>query len=208
MTSKNCTKCQELKPLSAYGKLIARKSGYSNVCKKCHNYINLCASRTKYGRISRIYSDQKARSKKHGYNPPSYSLNDLIILLLSKDLFNNIYCSWVASGYDKWESPSIDRIDDYKGYSLDNIQIMTWKENYDKGNSDAFNGLNNKRNIKVNQFSINGGLIKEHYSLHSAGREIGIGAQGVWNCCNGLTKSSGGFVWRYAPFQQTIKGET
>ena len=38
----------------------------------------------------------------------------------------------------------VDRLNDYKGYSFDNIQLMTWQENKDKGHRDCLNGINNK----------------------------------------------------------------
>ena len=37
------------------------------------------------------------------------------------------------SNYKKDLCPSIDRIDDYKSYTFDNMQLITWEENNDKG---------------------------------------------------------------------------
>jgi hypothetical protein len=49
-----------------------------------------------------------------------------------KNNFYELYNNWIDSGYKKSDKPSVDRIDDYKGYSFDNIQLMTWKENNKK----------------------------------------------------------------------------
>ena len=41
-------------------------------------------------------------------------------------------------------APSIDRKDDYKPYTFDNIQLTTWQQNKAKGHEDCKNGINNK----------------------------------------------------------------
>jgi len=46
--------------------------------------------------------------------------------------FEELYNNWVKHGYDKWYKPSVDRLNDDKGYSFSNIQLVTWKENSDK----------------------------------------------------------------------------
>lgn len=49
------------------------------------------------------------------------------------------FCSWVDANWDKYEAayragrtPSVDRIDNAKGYSLDNIQLIDLRENMSK----------------------------------------------------------------------------
>ena len=91
--------------------------------------------RTIDGLISRIYYSQKGSSKRREHNPPTYSKEQLHVWMTSQVNFNNLYINWVASGYKKDLVPSVDRLDDYKGYSFDNIQLMTWRENLDKYNN-------------------------------------------------------------------------
>ena len=76
-----------------------------------------------------MYSHQRASSKKRGHPEPSYDSHWLREWVLSQPEYDEIYKAWVLSGYDKNYTPSIDRIDDSKGYSFDNVQIMTWSEN-------------------------------------------------------------------------------
>lgn len=63
-----------------------------------------------------------------------WSENDLNYLTLYKD--------WVDSDYNSKLSPSIDRIDSSKGYSLGNIQWITHSENSSKGTISRFNNRN------------------------------------------------------------------
>lgn len=43
--------------------------------------------------------------------------------------YDKIYKNWVNSGYEKKLTPSIDRLDPKKNYTLDNIRICSLHEN-------------------------------------------------------------------------------
>lgn len=47
--------------------------------------------------------------------------------------FISLYSEWQESGYELKLAPSIDRIDNTKGYYIDNIQWMTFSDNSRKG---------------------------------------------------------------------------
>ena len=110
-----------------------------------------------------------------------------------------LYNEWVTSGYDKYAKPSLDRIDDYKGYSFDNIQLMTWGENDTKGSLDVRNGINNKHSKAVLQYDLNGNFIKEYYSMAQAERETGVSHSNISNVCQHKRYliTSGGYKWEY-----------
>lgn len=52
--------------------------------------------------------------------------------LNNKD-YNKLFNSWKKSNYERKQTPSIDRINSNKGYTLDNIQWITFSENCRKG---------------------------------------------------------------------------
>lgn len=89
-------------------------------------------NRSGKGLTSRIYNNQKLSCKKRNHEPPNYSLEEFREWFFDQENFNKIYDSWVISGFSKELVPSVDRLDDSKSYSFDNIRLVTWKENYNK----------------------------------------------------------------------------
>lgn len=51
---------------------------------------------------------------------------------------------------------------------------------------------------KVEQLDKNGNVICAYESLKEAGRMTGVGDGNISKCCNGKTKSAGGYIWRFA----------
>lgn len=50
------------------------------------------------------------------------------------DIFLAIYYDWAGNGFNRWDSPSIDRINSELGYVAGNIQWMSYSENCKKNN--------------------------------------------------------------------------
>ncbi len=90
---------------------------------------------------TRRYADMKARTEgQHSKRTASYGKE-----CLSKEefiewcttnpnfiIFNVIYMDWARSGFDMMLSPSVDRINNDKGYTVDNMQWVTFVENMEK----------------------------------------------------------------------------
>ena len=52
--------------------------------------------------------------------------------------------------------------------------------------------------IKVQQYTLTNKFIAEYPSFNAASLATGIRCQNISACCRGITKSSGGYIWRYA----------
>ena len=155
--------------------------------------------KSKKGVITVFYSTQRKSSKERGHPMPNYSNKDLQDWLYNDWLFNLLYDNWVNCDYIKDIKPSLDRLDDTKPYSFDNIQLMTWGDNLSKSSKDKSSGkLKASMPLRpVAQFTKQGEYMAEYFSMSEAARQSGVKVNNIWNNLNGVCKSSGGFVWKY-----------
>ena len=197
MSSKiKCSFCEEMKECEEFQKSKKNIRGYLNKCRKCVSEYNKQRNRTIDGLIKKIYNGQRSNSRSRGHSLPNYSFEEFIQWVKEQNDFLKLYQIWVDSEYDTDLIPSVDRKDDDLGYSLDNIQLMTWGENKAKGSTDRKSGINNKINTKVFQYSKKGIFIKTFESQSIASREVNVSPQLISECCLGREKSAGGFVWK------------
>jgi hypothetical protein len=80
--------------------------------------------------VRKIYSAQKASSKRRGHPIPTYNVIELEEWLFEQEEFHQLYDAWVSSNYDTSRIPSIDRKKSEKPYTIDNIQVVSWNENF------------------------------------------------------------------------------
>lgn len=152
---------------------------------------------SKDGLIANIYGRQRHASKHRNHSPPNYNQEELKLWIFEQINFEDLYQAWVESGFNKNLTPSCDRLDDYKPYTLDNIRLVTWIVNNRRSHSDMKNGINNKHSKAVLQLTRDGAIIAEHHSASHASRVTGTNQSCISFCCNGKHLTAGGFVWRF-----------
>lgn len=159
----NCDKCNKEKVI------------YSIVFNKSKIYCRACFRRTPKVFLSEIYTRQLQSSKYRKMPPPSYSAKELKRWILLNPLFRPLYITWLKSGYKTELIPSIDRLNDYLPYTLDNIQLMTWAENKIKGERETKEGKKyNKVKSVVCLEKDTERFINQYYSYHEAMRDTSI----------------------------------
>jgi len=112
-----------------------------------------------------IFDKQRTRAKTHNYKTVEYTREEFLYWLFSTH-YEELFESWVLSGNKKELKPSVDMIDASKGYSLCNVQVMTWAENNAKGKNE------NPTTKAVLQFTKDGEFIREWDSAISASRAL------------------------------------
>lgn len=124
---KRCVECRKIKPFSGFHKHAACLFGYNTVCKDCR----VPKSKQKWLSTDyrqRIYDRAKGRAKQRG-REFTISLDDVVIPetcpVLGVPLVHAPGSPYV---------PSLDRIDSSKGYTPDNIIVMSWRANTLKNN--------------------------------------------------------------------------
>lgn len=77
---------------------------------------------------------------------------------------------------------------------VDNLEWCTYSYNL------SYNGLAVKRMISkrlpILQYSKSGEFIREWSHAREAAEALGINKRAIYNCCQGRTKTSGGFIWK------------
>ncbi len=194
---KQCTKCNQLKPLSDYSKHAQCKNGIHTQCKQCISEHVIARKRTKKGLTQAIYTKQISSSRRRNHPQPNYSLQQLRQFFKDNPIADSLYKAWKLSGYESNLRPSVDRMDDNLPYTLSNIQLMTWRDNYTKSSSDRRSGIDNRTCRAVNQLTFDGELVSEHRSIAEASRVSGGSKSGINLCCNGTLQTSYGFKWEY-----------
>jgi len=148
LTTKKCNTCEQELPLVEYSKNSANKDRLQSNCKKCDNEYQR-KRRVENKEYSLDYQRKYQANRRKDFN---YRLQMLlnaskqraslknrehtITLDDIKDLYP-VDGKCPVFGFDlefnsqgfRETSPSIDRIDSTKGYTRDNIQIISWKAN-------------------------------------------------------------------------------
>ena len=198
--SKVCTKCLIEKDDSEFGK-ADNVYGLRSDCKACKSKFDAEYRKTKDGLVGKIYGGQRSNSKKRGHPMPTYTREELKDWLCSQELFHKLYDNWKRLDYQKEYIPSVDRKDDFIGYTISNIQLMTWSENKNKQHGDIFNGISTSgkaTNKSVEQLTTDGKLVAVYRSLHDAKRQTGINESKICEVAKGRRNTAGSYVWRYS----------
>ena len=203
---KKCIICKVEKPLSEYTPRKDRPCGYDGRCKECNRKRGEKIRHSKNGLISTIIRDQRKASKHRGHTPPTYTLDELKNWVFSQPNFETLFNEWVASGFNRFKTPSIDRIDEKKGYNFDNIRLTTWRDNLDKQSLKHRAGINTKKakeHKAVKATHLHSGETLFFCSMSSAERYFrakGLPAyQGsISAVCRGRCKKHLGYKWQFA----------
>ena len=149
------------------------------------------------------YKGMSQRERKHFDRDLSFDRWEFEKWILDNNFekFSELFSNWIKSEFNTDLCPSIDRIDPYKGYTFDNMQLLTWKENNIKGHNEKKNSsveqmLKSTRK-RVQKFLLDGKFIEEYISLSEAARQNNISSACICECCKGKRKSAKGFRWKY-----------
>lgn len=96
--------------------------------------------------------------------------------------------------------PEVNHKDENKQNNIvDNLEWCerNYNNNYGKQSKIGRRLSSEKRMKKVNQYDLNGNLIKNYKGVRIAEEETGVHNSNIIKCCNNKVKSAGGYVWKY-----------
>ena len=136
---KLCSKCgleKSLGEFSSNGSVLLsdgkRVCYRKSACKKCNAALVSAGRRLSKRRyLMNQWGKIKNRCEsRDGYVGMYYpNIDEYVGWAISRPDFIKHYGSWVASGFDMQESPSIDRINVAAGYEFQNMQFISFREN-------------------------------------------------------------------------------
>ena len=201
VTTKTCPKCQLNLTHTAFPNSNTSADGLGYMCRKCAVLATQARQKTMPGLVKKIYQNQLMTTKKMGRALPAYSEQELFAWMLTQG-YEVLWATWTASQHDRWLSPSIDRKDNAKSYSLDNIQLITWRENLDNCIRDNRQGTMPRIDTKpVDQLSKDGVFLQAFKSAAMAARAMVGHNRNVGNItavCHGKWPTAYGYKWRFA----------
>lgn len=190
---KTCSICSEDLPLEAFDVQSTGRQGRRADCKECRKRF----LRSERGLCKSLLGAQKTKSKKRGHPPPAYTEEQLFQWMLGQPNFQKLYAAWVDSGFTTPLKPSMDRLDDYQPYTLNNIKLTTTEDNLNRYYTDAIQGINTKTAVAVDQYTLDGVFVASHHSYMAAARSLGQSQIGnIRNVAEGIGKTAYGYIWR------------
>lgn len=139
--------------------------------------------KTPKGVLTNMYGKMKSRRGVH------FSLDEFHKRFLEDKKFLRLHSEWLKSGMDKMKKPSIDRISNKQGYTVENTHMITWAENRHKQVMER-----RCRKGAVIQF-LNGAEIARFKSQRDACLKTGISQGNMSSQMNGKRKHVEGFVF-------------
>ena len=140
--------------------------------------------RTRYTEIKQRCSNPN-NTRADLYNGVEYcTKEEFLETFVNNNQFLKLFEEWKSSGWKNTLSPSIDRIDPKKGYTLDNIQVITHSHNCTKDQT--------MQEVLVYRGS---DFVARFDSQSEASRELKIPQSNIWKVINGQRKTAGGYIF-------------
>ena len=93
-------------------------------------------------------------------------------------------CHWC--GETDWHSLGVDRIENTKPHTIDNVVCACRNCNVKRG-----------RTKKVIQYTLYGEFVKEWKSITEISNVLGLNKTCISLCCKGVQQTSGGYKWKF-----------
>jgi hypothetical protein len=149
---------------------------------------------TKKGIVRNIFCHIKERCAKYN-RELGFTSDQLLAWCINQEVFHKIYWDYLDAGFDKNLKPSIDRLDVFRGYTFDNIQITTYKDNRDKGDKEKLI-LWGRPIIKLD---MNGVEIERYSSIKQAVDKTGLRQSLISAVISGKRNHTGNYKFIYHP---------
>ena len=142
LTEKRCTKCEQILPISNFTKGPDR--GYRYQCRACNLTYQTGKTRKQRAEISAKYYNKRKLTNpavfmwKQAKHRAQWDYNDMEFSISVEDIHIPEVCPYMGVPFqplDKKYGHSLDRIDSSKGYTPNNVQVISRIANIMKNNA-------------------------------------------------------------------------
>lgn len=120
---RKCFECGEAKHFLEF-ELSVYWDGRMIDCRQCASL-----EETLGRRVVKMWKSMRCASRARAHPFPAFTFMEFALWLEANGIFR-IYAEFRKAGdYTKDKLPSVDRLDTTKGYSFDNMELVTWREN-------------------------------------------------------------------------------
>jgi hypothetical protein len=190
-----CRKCKTYKPLHEFNHSHVYRTGKGEcrICLRQTKGVTKFRYKTDYNNfIKYIYSNLVGGCKYKNFPAPNFTLDDFTIWIKNQN-YDKLYLDWQQHRFDSYYKPSIDRKNSRENYTLNNMQLITWKENADKQSKEQ------KWKVGKPVYQLEDGFVIAKYcSILEASRQTKIDASGIARVCKKEYAIAGNYGWSYS----------
>jgi len=140
------------------------------------------------GWLSEVWGSMRRQCRKRGHALPTFTKKELGEWVQKQNRCRTLFDTWKCAGYGTDFRPSIDRLDNLKSYSFDNVQLTTWCENNANGRE--------YRRVRVIRTDAETGIMVVYQSITEAAKKThGGNRRAIGAAILGKTKQSAGYKW-------------
>lgn len=188
-----CQKCDTIMDLSKFS------PNNRMHCVKCKSVYQTKFYHTIKGIKSQLYESVKSMNKQRGHS--KFECEFLIFSnFLDENNINVLFDNWKSSGFKKSFVPSLKRIDGNKGYSMNNMVLMTYDENYNSSRIDLINGkgkIGESMTIPICSIDTKGNT-RYHSSIRKAATYANVSNSTVTSAVKSRNLTKLGFKFQFA----------
>ena len=149
------------------------------------------------GILITIYGGSVQKAIRRGHLPPTYTLKEFRDKFSTDTTFLSLYKIWINSNYNTMLKPSVDRLDNTKSYTWENIQIVNWKTNLLNANQDTNPKIMHTPVYQLDKNTHE--ILAEFSSITAASIKTGANKSHIGGVCRKDTNriTAGGYKWMY-----------
>lgn len=144
--------------------------------------------RTRYTEVVQRCTNKKHSTERYYFGKKYCTRQEFLNKFLDDKSLHELYKNWQKSNFQYALCSSIDRIDNNRDYTIENLQFITHSKNSQK----------DKETVAVDVYTRGGKFLKSFISIAAAADNYEVQQANAWKVIHGIRKHSKGYVFKAA----------